>query len=517
MTGRRWARWLALLFVTAGLATGCTAGPSARPEIVVRDAPAPSSSAPAGGGSDVPRLEEMTDSVAWRDCSEEIQGRLDAERLPDWLPVQCVKLNAVLDSPYTPGRGNIKVQLLRAGKGKIPLIVVNDVDGLPGTLYAAHLAKSLPQTFLDRFTLIGVDRRGTGNSSAANCVPEEIRRAIVDADPADLPIDVWLQAAQTAGQQCSIQLETQLPAFDTWRTAADLETLRDALGVAHLNAIGHGEGSRVLSVFADRYPDKVGRMVLDGAPDPTQDTATALEGVAKGAEAAFNEFSSDCVSRRCELSSQPKRDVLNLLGQLRASPLTEPDALDVTAGSAMHAIMIGLADRDRWPELSAALAKAGQGDPTGLVDMLTPVVIGTNLQVASMDSAIVTTCNDTKTRLSLERIQQLGEDWQKRFPLFGPVILQRLALCSPWTVPNQPLPTPVAENAPPILVLGTASDAVTPEEGSEHAAQQLRSGVFVSWQGGGHGALGFSNCTTDAALGFLADAKVPRNGTVCPP
>ena len=39
----------------------------------------------------------------------------------------------------------------------------------------------------------------------------------------------------------------------------------------------------------------------------------------------------------------------------------------------------------------------------------------------------------------------------------------------------------------------------------------------MSWQGGGHGALGFSSCTTDAALGFLTDAKVPRNGTVCPP
>ncbi|HEV7652425.1 MAG TPA: alpha/beta hydrolase [Actinophytocola sp.] len=516
MTGRRWARRLALLIVTAGLATACTAGPSVRPDIVVREAPAPSST-PAGGPVGVPRLEEMTDSVAWRECSEEIRGRLAGEQLPSWLPVQCVKLNAVLDSPYAPGRGNIKVQLLKAGKGKVPLVVVNDVDGMPGTLYAAHLAKSLPQAFLDRFTLIGVDRRGTGNSVAANCVPEEVRRAIVDPDPADLPIDVWLQAAQTAGQQCSIQLETQLPAIDTWRTAADLETLREALGVAHLNAIGHGEGSRVLSVFADRFPERVGRMVLDGAPDPTQDAPTELEGVAKGAEAAFNAFSSDCVSRHCELSSQPKRDLLNLLGRLRAGPLTEPDELDITAGSAMQAIMIGLADRDRWPALSAALAKAGQGDPTGLVDLLLPVVIGTNLQVASMDSVIVTRCNDSKTRLSPERIQQYGEDWQKRFPLFGPVVVQRLALCSPWTVPNQPLPTPAADGAPPILVLGTAADAVTPEEGSEHAAQQLRSGVFMSWQGGGHGALGFSTCTTKAALGFLSDAKVPRNGTVCPP
>jgi pimeloyl-ACP methyl ester carboxylesterase len=516
LTGRRWAKRIALLIVTAGLATACTAGPSERPGIVVRDAP-PATTQEPGGEPEVPPLEEMTDSMAWRDCSEEIRERLAAEELPGWLPVECGKINAVMDSPYAPGRGNIRLQVLRAGAGKVPIVVLNDVGGLPGTIYAAHLAKTLPQGFFEKFTLIGVDRRGTGNSGAAGCVPEEIRRAMVDPDPADLPIDIWLQAAQTAGQQCSIQLETHLPAYDTWRTAADLDTLREALGVPRLNGIGHGEGSRVLSVFADRYPERVGRLVLDGVPDPTQDAAVALEGVAKGAEAAFNAFSSDCIARRCELGSQPKRALLNLLGQLRTDPVTEPEELDLTAGSALHAIMIALGDKARWPALSAAIAKAGDRDPSGLVDLLVPLVIGTNRQVATMDSALVTMCNDTKTRLSPERIEQFGEDWQDKYPLFGTVVVQRLALCSPWTVPNQPLPTPTAAGAPPIVVLATAADAVTPEEGTQRAAQQLESGTYVSWQGGGHGALGFSSCATEAALGFLIDAKVPRNGTVCPP
>jgi hypothetical protein len=84
-------------------------------------------------------------------------------------------------------------------------------------------------------------------------------------------------------------------------------------------------------------------------------------------------------------------------------------------------------------------------------------------------------------------------------------------------VPNRPLPSPTADGTPPIVVLGTAADAVTPEEGTEHAVQQLAAGVYVSWQGGGHGAMGFSSCATDAALNFLSDAKVPRDGMVCPP
>ncbi len=516
MAGRGRARRIALLLVAAGLVASCSAGPSARPGIVVREAP-PATGAPHGGPPGVPELERMSDGMAWRECSEQIRARIADEDLPGWLPITCGKINAVLDSPYAPGRGNIRLQLLRAGEGKIPVVVLNDIDGLPGSIYAAHLAKTLPQEFFERFTLIGVDRRGTGNSLVADCLPPEVRRTIIDADPADLPVDVWLDAAQTAGQQCSIQLESQLPAFDTWRSAADLETLRDALGVSRLNGIGHGEGSRVLSVFADRFPERVGRMVLDGVPDPAEDAATLVEGVARGAEAAFDAFASDCVNRHCELGSQPKRELLNLLGELRDSPLTEPEELDVTAGSALHAVLIGLSDRSRWPALSAALAKASDGDPSGLVEFLKPVVVGSRQQVATLDSTLVTMCNDTKTRLSPQRIQQYGEDWQHRFPTFGALATERLALCSPWTVPNQPLPTPSAPDAPPIVVLGTASDAVTPEEGTERAVQQLTSAVYVSWQGGGHGALGYSACTTDAAIAFLTDATVPRNGTVCPP
>jgi pimeloyl-ACP methyl ester carboxylesterase len=510
------ARRIAVLCVTAGLVSACTAGPSARPGIVVRDAPAPGTGT-SDPATEVPPLEEMTAGIAWRECSPEIRDRLAEEELPGWLPVECSKINAILDSPYAPGRGNTRLQVLRAGAGKVPLVVLNDVDGLPGTIYAARLAKTLPQEFFEQFTLIGVDRRGTGGSDVARCVPEPIRHAIVDADPADLPIEDWLRAAQTAGQQCSITMESQLPAIDTWRTAADLETLRDALGVPRLHGIGHGEGSRVLSVFADRFPDRAGRLVLDGLPDPTQDAAVALEGVAKGGEAAFDAFATDCVNRRCELGSQPRRDLLNMLGELRSSPFGEPEQPTVTAGAALHAVLIGLSDRARWPELSAAITNALDGDTSGLAALLEPVLTGSKLQAATLDGTLVTTCNDTKTRLSPERIEQFGDDWTSRFPMFGPLAAQRLALCSPWTVPNQPLPTPTARDAPPIVVLGTASDAVTPAEGTERAAQQLASAALVSWQGGGHGALGFSPCATKAAVSFFADAKVPRNGTVCPP
>jgi pimeloyl-ACP methyl ester carboxylesterase len=510
-----WRVRVAMLVATAAAISACTAGPSNRPELITNEGP-DASSPPTVSPNEVPELEEADSAIQWRTCNDEMEAALSAQQLPSGLPVECGRVNGVLDSPYSPGRGTIRVQLLRAGDGPVPIAVVNDVDGLPGTLYAAQLAASLPPEFFEKFQLIGVDRRGTGNSDAANCLPTEIRRTMAESDPASLDVDTWFEAAQTAGQQCSIALESHLPAFDTWRTAADLDALRTALGVNRLNAIGHGEGSRVVSMYADRYPDKVGRLVLDGVPDPTADALLAHEGLAKGGEAAWDAFTADCVRRACELGAEPERTFLELLGQLRTAPLEGPD-LDITAGAAMHAVMAGLADRKAWPALSAALAAAKNGDSSGLVALLTPSVLGTDVQAPSLDGSLVTTCNDMGTRLSPEQVKSSATEWQKKFPLFGPVAAQQLAFCAPWTVPDHPLPTPTGRGAPPILVIGTSSDAITPLEGSERAAQQLDSGVFLSWQGSGHGALGFSPCATTATTKFFTSAEVPRNGTVCPP
>ncbi|HEX8864845.1 MAG TPA: alpha/beta hydrolase, partial [Lentzea sp.] len=56
-----------------------------------------------------------------------------------------------------------------------------------------------------------------------------------------------------------------------------------------------------------------------------------------------------------------------------------------------------------------------------------------------------------------------------------------------------------------------------PAPGTEHTAQRLPGSVLIGWQGSGHGALTLSGCATTAVRDYLIDAKVPSNGTVCPP
>ncbi|PPK64694.1 alpha/beta hydrolase [Actinokineospora auranticolor] len=500
------------------LLAACTAGPSNRPGIVVNDgdtgggAGTPSSTGPAPLP---PLTEPKAASINWTPCPPEAIPGLTPT--PD-VPLSCGRVNGVLDSPYAPGRGTVRMAVLRAGSGPIPVLVLNDVDGLPGSRYAARLARTLPKELLTRFSLIGLDRRGTGRSDPVSCVPEEVRAAIVDADPRALDVEGLVDQARTAGQQCSITLETRLPSLDTWRTAGDAESVRAALGVDKLHAIGHGEGSRVLTVYAERFPDRVGRMVLDGLPDPNQDAVVALEGVAEASDKAFGAFADDCAQRGCELGSQARQALTDVLNRAASDPLVSSDEeLELSPGVVLRAVQVGLSDRASWPALSAALAAARGGSPDGLVALVSPAVLGKERVPAVFDAGLVTRCNDTKSRLSTQAMTGASADWNRRFPLFGALTAEWLAVCSPWPVPSRPVAAPSASGAPPMVVLGTSVDPVTPLSGTERAAQQLATASLVTWQGAGHGALGFSTCATEAASGFLVEGKVPRDGTVCPP
>jgi pimeloyl-ACP methyl ester carboxylesterase len=502
--------------VSAALA-GCTTGPSMRPEVVVNDGPSPQQRPVNATKVPLPPLEEpKSPTIRWTDCDEDTRTRLGDRPVSVDLRFSCARVPTTLDAPDLPDRGVARISVLKVGTGPIPLMVVNDIDGDPGTLYAARLASTLPPELLQRFSLVGVDRRGTGQSMPAQCIPGSVRDQLVNQDPGADSIEAVIDAARQAGQQCAIELDSAQNALDSWRAAGDLEELRIQLGMNNLNAIGHGEGSKVLSEYAVRYTAQVGRFVLDGVPDPGTDAAAALDAVAAGLQSTVDAFGVDCASRGCALGADARGAVTRLVDKLRTSPLTTQDGSEIGPGLALYAIASGLAERARWPELADAITAAGAGDASKLTAFAAPFVEDTRLKPSRLDGTIATKCNDSATRLPSDQIVQFSKIMRDKYSLFGGLVAQQLAWCSPWPVRSEPLPAAGSAGAPPILVASTATDPVTPAQGTSRAADQMPSAVEVSWQGAGHGALGVSPCVTDAMRGFLLDGKIPNDGTLCP-
>lgn len=503
---------LLLAALVPALLAGCTAGPSNRPPVVENDGPPPQQQpAPAEDVPLPPLAEPEQSAVDWTDCDEETRERLGEPAVPETLRFSCSQISSTLDTPDLPRRGLKRIAVLKVGTGPIPLVVVNDVDGEPGTLFTARLAATVSPELLQRFSLIGVDRRGTGESDPVRCVPNDIRERLVSHDPAADDVEPLLDAARKAGQQCSIGLENQQGALDSWRAAGDLEELREQLGTDHLHALARGEGSRVLNAYAGRYTDRVGRVVLDGVPDPTPDPATVLDGVAGGMQATLDAFGADCAARGCPLGADATAAVTALTGQLR------DDRGESTFGpaQALYAITAGLAQRERWPELAEAIAAARSGNTSGLAVFLEPMLRESRLQPSRLDGSLATKCNDTQSRLPTDRINKVTSDLRAKYPVFGAFAAQPLAWCGPWPVRREPLPDINVAGTPPVLVASTAADPVTPEQGTAKAAMQMPSAVRVAWQGAGHGALG-SSCVSDAVNAFLIEGTVPRDGTLCP-
>ncbi|KAA9166171.1 alpha/beta hydrolase [Amycolatopsis acidicola] len=498
-----------LAALVPALLAGCTAGPSQRPAVVENDEPAASTQASANQAVPLPELTEpKSSSVQWSDCDQQTRARLDPPEVPGTLKFSCADVLSVLDAPDLPGRAQTHIALLKAGDGPIPLVVLNDVDGEPGTLYAAHLAATLPASVLQRFSLIGMDRRGTGDSDAVACVPSDVRGQLFSQDPATTDVDTVLDAGRKAGQQCAIELGSTQQAIDAWRTAGDLDEVRDQLGVPKLNAIARGEASTVLTAYTNRFSSRVGRFVLDGIPDPSPDPATVLGDLASAQQTALDAFGK-------ATGIDATAEVTALLSQVRAAPPQLSDDVPFGPGVALNAVLTGLATKARWPELAQAIQAARGGNPTQLAKFVAPMLNGSPLAPSRLDGALATLCNDTSTRMPADQIGTLTDKLRGQSPLFGGLATQRLSWCAPWPGPMDAMPSLAASGLPPILVASTAVDPVTPGTGTSRAVGQMSSAVEVSWQGAGHGAMS-SPCVGEAVRAFLVDGKVPTNGTLCP-
>ena len=194
-----------LLLGVAALLAGCTVGPSERPPVAVRgeNVPAPpSAGVPTPAVPALPEPEPARSSVDFRECT----GGSAAEAIPAptdrSLRVECGQLIVEAD-PQQPGLSRTRVGLLRVGLAdapvdRPPLIVVGDSATQPAAVLARSLANQVPLSLLQRYSLIGLDRRGAGVDDL-DCGPSLARNAFVNIDPARRRRDRRAERAAGAG------------------------------------------------------------------------------------------------------------------------------------------------------------------------------------------------------------------------------------------------------------------------------------------------------------------------------
>ncbi|MCL2468000.1 MAG: alpha/beta hydrolase [Micrococcales bacterium] len=454
---------------------------------------------------------------------------LDWQRCENNSKMQCAELTVPMDYA-NPGGETITIAVARYRAAKaIGSVVINPGGpGGSGIDFVGRFRHEAGEQLRDNLDIVSFDPRGVQRSVPVQCLPGP-ELDVFFATDVDPSTPRGLAAAQASadmfGKACLENTGPVLGYIDTVSTARDLDVLRAALRESTLTYLGFSYGTQLGATYAELFPKRVGRMVLDGAVDPTMTPSESSITQAGGFESALRAYAADCLKAKdCPMSGtvdDAVQQIGDVLDQARARPLKTSSKRVVTGTLAFYGIAVALYRQDSWRLLTEALRPAiNDGDGTALLwnadayfDRDPDGTYTTN----SIEAFIAISCADARGDVTPEVMAAEVTELKRVAPTFWQYFAYDAIGCANWPTPVAEQPAAfTASGAPPIVVVGTTNDPATPYAQAKSLAAMLESGRLVTYEGEGHCAyLTAGSCIRDAVDGFLVDGTVPKDGLKC--
>ena len=507
---------LSTLALALGLSSCTFPSSSSGPDVDTTKLPAASS--PPAGVTDPatePALAKFYQQhPTWRGCGD---------------GYSCTKIIVPLDWSKPAGPTiSLALNKLPATGTKLGSMLVNPGGpGASGLEYAREARQAFGQSILSSYDTVGWDPRGIGESDPVQCLSDSQLDAYVAADstPDDqAELDASVASVKAFAAACQAHTGALLDHVDTLSTVRDLDVIRAVLGDAVLNYHGASYGTYIGAWYAQTFPWRVGRMVLDGAVDPSLTSKEYVAGQAEGFSRALKGYVQDCQSQSgCPLRGS-LQDGLNQIGTLvdraDSSPLRTGDPKrPLTQNLMLTGIAQALYSEQLWPALTIGLTKAISGDGTDLLALADEYderdSKGHFGQTISANPAIF--CLDVPETRTPDQIATDAAALQKLYPPLGGTIGWGALSCAEWplkaVMPRERLS---AKGAAPILVLGTVDDPATPYEWAQSLSSQLSSARLLTWEGTQHTAYHQgSDCIDTKVETYMLTGALPAAGTRC--
>ncbi|WP_217178983.1 alpha/beta hydrolase [Streptomyces sp. AC495_CC817] len=495
--------------------------------------------------------------------------------------LRCGKVTVPLD--YTrPEAGTLDLAMARyraTGDARGSLLLNFGGPGGPGVPELAYGGED----FMDLtkgYDVVTFDPRGVGRSSPVSCGDgtDEALEATDGGEDADDP-GTALARLRRAAAECRENSGPVLPHIGTRNAARDLDVMRAALGDKKLNYLGFSYGTRLGAVYAAQFPQRVGRMALDGVDTLSEPlTEQGLVG-AQGQQKALEDYLDACTEElTCPFGQDARsarEQVVALVDSLDEHPLPSDFGPDFTGQDLVGAIGHALYSEQLWPMLTQALnmlvhdgdtrgvmALTGGGfappatpyrfappatpyrvaasttpyrvaapgrpheppDPTpsasatphdGLVDI-------EEIPLDNLPAALMAiNCADDPDRPSARKItdnlRDLRAAYEDASPVFGRFRLTQVLMCYGRPAGSDYIREEVRDvDTPKMLLVGTRGDPATPYRWTVETAKRLGpSAVVLDNKGKGHTGYGSSKCVHAKVDDFLLFGTLPDDGSSC--
>ena len=313
--------------------------------------------------------------------------------------------------------------------------------------------------------------------------------------------------------------------MDTASVARDFEAVRQAVGDNKLNFFGMSYGTQIGIQYAELFPDKVGRFVLDGVVDHSgsreHGVSVPMEAMEKafarfvewcegdpkcrfGGDGVFDKYGFDVATRYETLVEDADKDPLPAFG------CDGIECSNTVTGEDIRAFAVGkLMWKEEWEELDYALYRAVNGEAFYLSPHASHVG-----NMDFVDRAVI--CLDwehTPSNLSdVMKMEHLvaSKGPHVQFRHSGVQYNQQFG-CIGWPAATKNPPhRPKMDGVPPILLVNSLYDPATGYAWAASVHDQIPGSVLVTRDGDSHLSYRLRSEAAKIVDKFLLEGVLPQ-------
>ncbi|MFD6884953.1 alpha/beta hydrolase [Streptomyces sp. NPDC059957] len=462
-------------------------------------------------------------ALAWAACTH--KGHLDGQ--------QCAKLSVPLDYADPAGpQVELAVSRLpspRPAARRGTLVVVPGGPGSSGVQRLSQKGAALAGQLAGAYDIVALDPRGVGGSVTAACGLDAADRRLTTLRSwpgADGGIAANAERSRRVAEACAANGGAELRSFTTANQARDMDRFREALGERKLSVWAVSYGTYVTAVYAQKFPHRTDRLVLDssGDPDPKRVARGWLANMAQGAEDRFPDFAAWAADparageglRLAEHPDDVRPLFLALAEELDRSPRpSNVPGLPLTGTMLRQAMQVALYGDAQFPGF-ARLVRAAQ-DPKAVPEL--PQELAGVLPDSDAALMVGVICNDVAWPKDVSGYERAVAADRVAHPLTAGMPAN-VTPCAFWKDAPAERPTRITDRGPSnILMVQNLRDPATPYAASLKMRGALGSRArLLTVDHGGHGVyLGNGNACADRTItAYLTTGERPVRDSACP-